>query len=677
MILDWKKNHGLRWLVLPLIIIISTLPSSLSSKASSSSTVSAEISAAEATTVTSRLPKDRNDQNRHQSSRRLIPNYPGDDGQRRAVKVPTVENPEDHRIKDLPLHDGSLKTPQYAGLLPASGKGDKYLFYWFFYPDITDYKGKDENIPLLLWLNGGPGCSSMDGLFLENGPLQWHLDEQSRKWTLTSRPASWHRSPAYVVYVDQPVGTGLSFTTSRSYPKNDEEVNADFYYWLQQFLQLHADVLLTPDQRNLKRPFFFSGESHAGHYIPSMMAYIHKLNQAPWTTLTITLSGAAIGNGWMDPFYQYASAEAAYGHGLIGRSEWHALDVKEKQCQDRLMEGEYNSGICFDLLDEVVSQSYGTNSQVKVSQYDIRQQESKHSARDFPPGHRIVETYLGGSPLTEGIMESDYSSVLKALHATSSRQAGQIYQECTDPPYNALSHQDGLGVMDDVKYILESGIKMFFFNGVMDLVCNHVGNELLLEKMTWKHQKDYILAPRYAWLSGRKKTLAGYVKAFENLIFLKVLNSGHMVPLDQPDISLNMIINFLYGKSFQSSEQSLSRDFEPESLCPTPDSNQVSGSDSSASDSNPAQQDDNYMKFVVENSWLGASLAATLFLGLVCYTLRRSSNTRHHPESRIIYSDLEMKTHYRDQDDEDNNSDDDDNHQDDVNSRPTNGITIT
>jgi carboxypeptidase D len=658
MLYDWKKN-GLRWLLLsPLIVVVLSSPSALSA-----------AEAKEATTA-SLFPENNYDQSRRHSSRRLVPNYRGDDGHRRAVKVPTVTNPEDHRVQDLPLHDGSLKTRQYAGLLPASENGDKFLFYWFFYPDITNYKGKEENIPLLLWLNGGPGCSSMDGLFLENGPLQLQLDEQTQKWTLTSRPNSWHKSPAYVVYVDQPVGTGLSFTTSRSYPENDEEVNADFYYWLQQFLRLHADVLLTSNQKKLKRPFFFSGESHAGHYIPSMMAYIHKLNQAPWMTLQINLSGAAIGNGWMDPFYQYATAEAAYGHGLIGKAEWHALDVKEKQCQDRLNEGEYSTGVCFDLLDEVVSQSYGAKSQVKVSQYDIRQQESKHSLRIFPPGHRVVETYLGGSPLPEGIMESEYSNVLKALHATPSRVAGQVYQECTDPPYNALSHQDGLGVMDDVKYILEAGIKLFFFNGVMDLVCNHVGNEVLLEKMKWKHQKDYVLAPRYAWLTGSTKALAGYIKEFQNLSFLKVLNSGHMVPMDQPEISLHMMTNFLYGKSFQSSEQSLSRDFEALPSCSSSQSNQQSN----ASDDNSTQQNDNVMKFIVEHSWIGAILAVTLFLGAICYSIRRSSNTRHRPESHIIYSDLEMKTHYRDEDGDDDNDDDND---DDDNSTPTNGNTIT
>jgi carboxypeptidase D len=157
-------------------------------------------------------------------------------------------------------------------------------------------------------------------------------------------------------------------------------------------------------------------------------------------------------------------------------------------------------------------------------------------------------------------MKSSVKIVLAATHATSSRDAGQVYQECTDPPYNALAHQDGLGVIDNVKYLLEAGIRLLFFNGIMDLICNHVGNEVLLDKMVWSHQKDYILAQRSAWrssLGGASNKLAGCMKECKNLSFLKLLDSGHMAPLDQPDVCLDIMMTFMYGRSFQSSVQSL------------------------------------------------------------------------------------------------------------------------
>ena len=599
-------------------------------------------------------------QQQQQNRRRfLTPNYPGDDGQRRQVQVPVATNPEDHRVVNLPLDDGSLTTAQYAGLLPASSTGNKYLFYWFFYPDVSNYKGKEEDIPLLLWLNGGPGCSSMDGLFIEHGPLQLVLDKNTNNWKVTSRQHSWHKSPAYVVYLDQPVGTGISFTTNNAYPDTDEKINIDFYYWLQQFLNLHSNVLLSSDEKQMKRPFYFSGESHAGHYIPSMMAYIERQNKKALTPLHIQLSGAAIGNGWMDPHHQYAAANAAYGHGLVGMAQRNALDVKEKECQAELEQGNYRAAVCFRLLDDVVEQSFGKSSKWKVSQYDIRKQESKHGGRDFPPGHRVLEAYLGGSPLDEGVMTTTFQKVLAAIHATPSREAGQVYQECTDPPYNALAHQDGLGVMDDVKYILEAGIRLLFFNGIMDLICNHVGNEILLDKMVWSHQKDYVLAQRSAWrssLGGTSNKLAGYMKEYKNLSFLKLLDSGHMTPLDQPGICLDMMTTFMYGLSFQSSVQSLNVALDATDpscpICPTCDTT------TPVTDDQPTDEVDegNLMKTIVEHSWLASVMAVVLLLVFVyCTTMRSSSTTLRNDTpttNRQPYSGLEMTTNYRDDTDE-------------------------
>jgi carboxypeptidase C (cathepsin A) len=93
-------------------------------------------------------------------ARRILPHERSlevDDGARRFVSVDVPTDPDDHLVKgDLPLlAEGELKTKHWAGLLPANDKGDKYLFYWLFEPDLTGYKGDEAKIPLLIWLNGG------------------------------------------------------------------------------------------------------------------------------------------------------------------------------------------------------------------------------------------------------------------------------------------------------------------------------------------------------------------------------------------------------------------------------------------------------------------------------------------------------------------------------------------
>ena len=349
----------------------------------------------------------------------------------RNVAVPRAASPNDHLVTGLPLLEpSSFPTKHWAGLLPASDDGDKYLFYWLFAPPPSNRA--DEDIPLIIWLNGGPACSSMDGLWLENGPFR--LVHKDGTWSIDIADKSWHNTPAYIVYIDQPVGTGIAFTTSGKYPTNDKEVNTDFYYFLKEFLSLHKDKFLVGN--TLSRKFFFSGESHAGHYIPSMMNYIRKQNMKS-PSINIPLTGAAIGNGWIDPMVQYAAHEAAYGYSLIGLAQKRALAAKELECQQSLAKGKYVVRTCFDLLDDVVSNSQGDGSAYSVSQYDYRSWELKSKPRDFPPGHRDVEAYLSGN----GAISSDVQEVLAAVHSTPSWTAGQRYRECTDPPYNALQHQ--------------------------------------------------------------------------------------------------------------------------------------------------------------------------------------------------------------------------------------------
>jgi len=291
----------------------------------------------------------------------------------------------------------------------------------------------------------------------------------------------------------------------------------------------------------------------------------------------IGVSGAAIGNGWVDPFYQYAAAEAAYGHGIIGRAQMAALKDLEKQCQASLNNKRYTDGVCFNLLDNVVGESYGSKSQYKVSQYDVTKIESRRGSRAFPPGHKTVESYLGGSGAAAGMSSATTKAALEAIHATPSREAGQVYAECTDPPYNALSHQDGLGVVNEVVKILEhvtdgeKQVRMLFFNGVNDLICNHVGNEIFLEKLPWKHRDDWIEAKRAGWKSKSSPgdKMSGYMKEYDNLMFLKVMNSGHMVPMDIPEVALDMMRLFMHGGdgAFQYSPQNLNRAM-PNSDCP-------------------------------------------------------------------------------------------------------------
>lgn len=137
-----------------------------------------------------------------------------------------------------------------------------------------------------MWLTGGPGCASELAIFFENGPYQINDD-----LTLKKNEYAWNNH-ANMLYVDQPVGTGFSKAKITDYVKNETEIAEDFYLFMTKFVETYPEFK--------GRPLYITGESYAGHYIPSISAYIHKQQNAD-----LNLQGFAIGNGWTDPLLQY------------------------------------------------------------------------------------------------------------------------------------------------------------------------------------------------------------------------------------------------------------------------------------------------------------------------------------------------------------------------------------
>ena len=248
----------------------------------------------------------------------------------------------------------------------------------------------------------------------------------------------------------------------------------------------------------------------------------------------MSVKGAAIGNGWFDPHNQYSIADFAYGRGLIGTPEAAAFRQSEIQCKRFLDNEVYGSTACYGMLSQLMKQAVGDDSDLKLSHYDVRKFEKRGKSRSFPPGHKVLETYLGGSKLEDPgtLPKNVYKQVLKAIHAEASMDAGQVFVECSDPPYDALQGIEDHGVVPDIVEILEhpSKVELLFFNGVYDAIVNHVGNELALESLPWTSRGQFVTAQRYAWnaRSDPDNAVSGYMREFDNLKFLKVRDSGHM-----------------------------------------------------------------------------------------------------------------------------------------------------
>jgi carboxypeptidase D len=247
---------------------------------------------------------------------------------------------------------------------------------------------------------------------------------------------------------------------------------------------------------------------------------------------------------------------------MINLSQKAHLDEQEKDCQTLIKSGVFNSGACFSLLDTVVDQSHGASAPTHVSMYDARKAEYKGMPRVFPVGHGLVESYLAGDDL--GVAHTD---VLQAIHATETLEVNQKYKECSDPPYEALKHQDGMGIVPQLTSLLENNVRMMFYNGMHDLVCNHIGTEKALMNLPWSQIEQWSLAPRFTWSIGKDMSPAAYVHEYQNLAYLKIPNAGHMVPQDQPEVALRMMQTFLHGESFKQYQQYLDRNTLVEKAC--------------------------------------------------------------------------------------------------------------
>lgn len=211
-------------------------------------------------------------------------------------------DPWEHHIYDrdnFPSHSMRLKSPQdlgvdsvkqYSGYLDITG--DKHLFMWFF-----ESRNDPKNDPVILWLNGGPGCSSLEGMLFELGPSNVGADLQ-----LIHNPYSWN-SNASVIFLDQPVNTGMSYsgTTIRDTVTGATDVNAMLSLFFQNFPEYPST------------DFHLAGESYAGHYIP---AIAKAITTSDTYGKYFRLNTLIIGNGLIDDLHQTPTyVDMACGNG--------------------------------------------------------------------------------------------------------------------------------------------------------------------------------------------------------------------------------------------------------------------------------------------------------------------------------------------------------------------------
>jgi len=411
-----------------------------------------------------------------------------------------VETGRDMARVDATLLEGlNEDIESYSGFLTVDKPNNGNMFFWFF-PAEED----PENAPVVIWLQGGPGGSSMFGLLKLHGPIITTVDEENLLTGVARNPYSWGRKHN-MIYIDNPVGAGFSF--SDQLPTTQDMVSDNLYEFLQQWYTLFPAY-----QTN---PFYAFGESYAGKFVPSITKRIHDENESGKDVIKINVAGMGIGDGWMSPYHNAQYGNFLYQVGLVDEKQRDQCLSMEAQTQSLINEGQFYEAwqswnIEFDFFLTNMDCGY---------YYNI-------ALCDFDPAEDNYEDFL------------NMDSSRQALHVGNLDfpNSGNVYYSMID-----VFMDDG---REDIEFCLEN-YPTLIYDGNFDIICNHSGVLDMINDLSWSGSDAYSKAMREVYYYNRE--VVGYLTKADNLNLLLVRNAGHMVPLSQPPYAQQMIEEFTSG----------------------------------------------------------------------------------------------------------------------------------
>ncbi|WFD46690.1 carboxypeptidase C [Malassezia furfur] len=361
---------------------------------------------------------------------------------------------------------------------------------------------------------------------------------------------------ANLLFLDQPLDVGYSYSDTGETIDNSVKSAEDVYAFLQLFL--------TRFPKYAHLPLTVAAESYGGHYAPHIGAEIHKKNkqlnqQASLSEFApivhVNLESLMIGNGLTDPQVQFSSVP---DYACSPENKFHLLEPDSETCQSLYKRAEMCNTLieqCYRFNTRLVcvpaalycwGSLYGPVQDLGVNLYDVRQQcdHEKDGALCYPQMNWI-ETLM------------NKPDIKKQLGVPSSVE----FQSC-NMQLNQQFMMQGDSMVNSAALLsplLEDGIRVLIYAGEADFMCNAIGNhKWVLEFDNPFHEEiqNATNVPLYTFSKGLKPKRAGWVvKAGDhagNLTFAWIDNAGHMVPHDQPAVSLNMLNRWLRNKDLTS-----------------------------------------------------------------------------------------------------------------------------
>ncbi|KAL3626635.1 Serine carboxypeptidase-like 26 [Castilleja foliolosa] len=453
-----------------------------------------------------------------------------------AATLKYYEEYEHDRVYKLPGQPKSPIVSQFSGYITVNEAHGRALFYWFF-----EAQSHSTIKPLLLWLNGGPGCSSIGfGAALELGPLK----VAQKGDALEFNHHAWNKE-ANLLFVESPVGVGFSYTnTPDDFKHLDDKFVAEDTYnflvkWLNKFPQYKG------------REFFVSGESYAGHYVPQLAELIHDRNEGKNKYPYINLKGLIVGNPETSEYFDYKGIlEYAWSHAVISDQNYYkakrtcdfkkvywsnecvtAMEMLWAQYSDIDMYNIYASSC---LLNQTTS-FFDRENAFSITANNLRRNRSVLRRGKWAPG--------GYDPCYSVYIEKYFNrrDVQKALHITNFRKHGDNlkWKACNDSMFFETYNMDVFSVLPIyTKLITKQGLKIWMYSGDADGRVPVISSRYCVEALQLPLKANWT-----SWFYNNQ--VAGRIIEYEGLTFVTVRGAGHMVPFDKPNEAFALIRSYL------------------------------------------------------------------------------------------------------------------------------------
>ncbi|XP_065311276.1 probable serine carboxypeptidase CPVL [Dermacentor albipictus] len=415
----------------------------------------------------------------------------------------------------------------YSGYLTVNREFNSNLFFWFI-PALE----RPSEAPVLAWLQGGPGSSSLLGSFAEHGPYALVGSDPP---VPARRSTTWTRFFS-MLYVDEPVGAGFSFTESeRGYARNLTDVARDMLEFLQQFFTLFPEYA--------KRDFYVTGESFAGKFVPATAFALHEAGDS--LRVKIKLKGIAFGNGLTDPPSMIDFGGRLYQLGLVDRKQAAHFDQKRDVALSLINDDRYYEAafVVNNLIYNLPNDYYNLTS----------------AYFNHVTGY---ESYYNMLTINDPPAVASYGDFVQT---PAVRRALHVGENAFRDRKDVVTHMIGDIIKSAKSYmpVLMENYKVLMYSGQLDIAVPYTATAQFVATIPWSGAEALSAAPRKIWrpsseswwrTSDSNSVVFGYTRRAKGFREVMIRNAGHFAPHDQPEASLDMMTRFIFDLPFADGE---------------------------------------------------------------------------------------------------------------------------